>query len=485
MMKPLEDLISYRIFEDQQEIWASMGIHSPVLQGSVPVSRIKSYCVDKLNGLMSHKCTQEILLSKSFLYRRLCQFDQSLFYAKMAATSSGTLEWDCKLNLCVAYFYAGLSIQAELLIKQLVGIGEPENLIALLFWRAKVCGSDFLCEDHELLCCAIRGIPEIVYQLAKSPVASKRTIDMTIAWTKEILECGQLTTRHLALYIHAANRSGFLDKELVSSSVQRLSQERITNDYNLLQLLCTTLGLNETLRLVTKENKVTLTSELLALIFYNHTVKQTSFKADSIVRIIDISNAISRPEALMCLDYVLSDPFVIKDRNTSDGATRFYSLDYASRPSFAHISEIFTRLLDDYYKRDLLPALIDGGIDLSSVREASNDGFIWYDASYSYGGSSIQQHLHAAYPGCMYLATCVWYAQVPNMAPGCGELVLDLGGLKKSIRPSTNQAVFFPPWVFHGTTPTQVNSQLRLTFNFDRGFPTVTADPRTLIRGYK
>jgi hypothetical protein len=95
------------------------------------------------------------------------------------------------------------------------------------------------------------------------------------------------------------------------------------------------------------------------------------------------------------------------------------------------------------------------------------DGFsIWFSASYTYGGSKIDNHLHTASYGRTYIGTIVLYACVPVCHLGEGEIIVHTLDDVLRVRPSTGMTVSFPSWLFHETTPIAA-SDLRVTINID------------------
>lgn len=473
-MKNIAGLVDCTPFEDSLDLWKVLGLHSPVLQGSVPVSRTKDFCLKQLQNLELKPESAEVLLAKAFLYERLCRFDLSLHYAKKAASRASSVDFDCRLFLCKQYYYSGYDIQASLLISSLCNQQLCPVTSSLIYWRSKILGSDFLLQDRPALKLAMADTPEIICSITKSFSATDLT--NILSEYSSILSRCHLTGQHVLLYCNLLSKAEGSDLSRLEYCIDSLPNVRIANDYPLLSSIAKIFGIKKTLELISTNDVIPLTSEVLALIWYFYSEPDSDIEIDRFVRQISLDQKFSSNTVDKLMQASLTDPFSIKDRNTSDGASRFYSLDYADLQPFKELAATFSPLLQDYYEECLLPALKTSNLGLAKIKDALSESTasIWFDASYSYGTSRIEPHFHAAYPGRTYSATGVWYAKVPDLPSGCGDLVINFGSKVKSIRPVSNSVVFFPPWVFHGTTPTNSNSDLRLTFNFDRSHPTAS-----------
>jgi len=471
-MTNISGLIDCAPFNESLDLWKVLGLHSPVLRGSVPVSRTKDFCLKQLQALDLEIESPEVLLAKAFLYERICSFELSLHFAKKAASKASPNDFDCTLFLCKQYYYSGLNIQASLLVSTLCCQQQSPVPSSLIYWRSMIDGGAFLLNDRDALRIAMRDTPEILCSITNSLSASD-IADIFWEYTN-ILSLCKLTNRHVLLYCDLLSRIENPDLSTIETIIDHLPNVRLANDYPLLCSLARIIGVKKTLELISANGIIGITSEVLALIWYFYAEPYSDIEIDRFVRQVSLNNVITDDDVNKFMQATLSDPFCIKDRNTSDGASRFYSLDYAGMGIFSELTPIFSTLLQEYYEGCLLPALKSSGLGLSMIKEALEESVasIWFDASYSYGNSKIEPHFHAAYPGCTYSATGVWYAKVPELHLGCGDLVIDFGGKAKTIRPVGNSVVFFPPWIFHGTTPTRSNSDIRLTFNFDRRHPT-------------
>lgn len=471
-MTNLSGLADLTPFEDSLDLWNVLGIHSPVLQGSVPVSRIKGSCLKQLEALELKPESAEVLLAKAFFYERLCRFELSLHYAKKAASKASADDYDCQLFICKQYYYSGLNIQASLLMNTLFSRQLCSVPSSLIYWRSKINGSAFLLNDRASLRLAMKDTPEILCSVTNSFSASD--LACIISEYISILSQCKLTNQHVLLYCNLLSRVENPDLSILESCIDSLPNIRLANDYPLLCSLANIFGVKKTLKLISVNGVIPLTSEVLALIWYFYAAPRSDIDIDRFVRQISLNHEFTGDAVDRFTQASLTDPFSIKDRNTSDGASRFYSLDYADSEIFGELTPIFSPFLQEYYEQCLLPAFKSSNLGLAMIKDALEESVvsIWFDASYSYGASRIEPHFHAAYPGCTYSATGVWYAKVPMLPLGCGDLVIDFGSKATTIRPVSNNVVFFPPWILHGTTSTRSNSDLRLTFNFDRSHPT-------------
>ena len=164
----IETLIDVEIFEDSLDLWGSLGIHSPVLQGSVPISRIYDSCLSQLKRLDQIPDSAQLFLAKAFLYERLCRYDLSLHYAKQAVNTANDFDIDSKLFLCKSYFYSGSIPQASFLLSE-INIDVSSRLYpAFLFWHAKIVGFESLVNFEGSLDTSTRLIPETVIPLVES-----------------------------------------------------------------------------------------------------------------------------------------------------------------------------------------------------------------------------------------------------------------------------------------------------------------------------
>jgi hypothetical protein len=192
------------------------------------------------------------------------------------------------------------------------------------------------------------------------------------------------------------------------------------------------------------------------------------YTASRVLHLGNLSITQSQREKLVA-DSVTS-PFGIRDFNTSNFGGRTYTLDLAGSDQFQWLEKDIRDAVAarwELLSTDLSPFALPPVDDLS----------IWFDASFTSGGSNIFPHLHTAGLSQTYHFTLVFYAQVPHdMREGEGDLIFtdtDIPDPKYKKSPISNRVrvesgdlYAFPSYYFHSTTPS-FTRQVRLTFNFD------------------
>jgi hypothetical protein len=230
----------------------------------------------------------------------------------------------------------------------------------------------------------------------------------------------------------------------------------LATDEKVLQSIKNRFGLNYLLNLLRDEKgHLPFTAELFRLLVDFDTSPAVLFSNGLG---LDYSAREARNEIL---EAILSHRYSLRDRNTSDYGSRYYTTDlcYEGSP-LAWLGDEFVDLFRRRYLSILNDVLDSAGF---CFEEAESLG-VWFDASFTRGKSKIDPHFHTAGAGRSYLATAVLYLDVPSRQPGCGGLFFE--HQSRIVEPESGDILFFPSWLAHGTTPLDSDS-LRVTLNFD------------------
>jgi hypothetical protein len=218
------------------------------------------------------------------------------------------------------------------------------------------------------------------------------------------------------------------------------------------------------------------TSELLASLslfanYINGPVKYKSLYSEDKIQFIG-NYSISHGNRNQLVHDSLVCDFGVRDFNTSNFGGRTYTLDLSKskNESFRGLEVLIKKACKR--NKNKIDQILD-----SRIRPNSKNLDVWFDASFTSGGSNIYPHLHTAGLTKSYFYTFVYYAQVPDdMKKDQGNLIFtntDIANpnYKKSplntrIKVKTGDLYGFPSYFFHSTTPS-FTRKVRLTFNFD------------------
>lgn len=262
----------------------------------------------------------------------------------------------------------------------------------------------------------------------------------------------------VAIEVGVLGRNGM---EVICGEFGGLIEKSITSNHKFIDQLVKTLGLANTKQIFGEIDVEPACPDVVYSIFSQFPERQDLFNEG----LINHSSGFLDIDRADVMRRVLLSDHLIRDRNTSDNGTRFYSLNLRGHNDFAAIEKRAVSLLQNYVRsnKPLKDFMSRSGCDLGQTD-------LWFDMSVTYGLSKINEHIHTAAVDEIYLATLVWYAHVPeNIEDHEGNICISTGGLLSktlSISPKCNDYVIFPPWFRHGTTPTDT-LEPRVTFNFD------------------
>lgn len=247
-------------------------------------------------------------------------------------------------------------------------------------------------------------------------------------------------------------------------------KDYIVTDVDAMNCLLQIIGIEALIDTLSSDGLIKLTPELVYFLGINHVISSRLLESSLFKTIkgsefeIDLYN-----EAAALSSHVVSYPWGIKDKNTSDYGSRFYSLDLSNVDCFRKLTSLAKGAFANYFS--LLAKMLVEEFPTIEI-PIFEDGDVWYDFSYTYGPSKINKHIHTSGCDYSYLGTMVLYAVVPKLNDSDGILVAEFFDKNVSFTPSAGDLVFFPSWVPHGTSKMD-RDELRITFNFDLKFPTI------------
>jgi hypothetical protein len=246
---------------------------------------------------------------------------------------------------------------------------------------------------------------------------------------------------------------------LLEKFVQRHKGEMALRSSTLNQLALI-FGNKKTLELLAVNDMVPLTSELMDQIFSRYTIFKPFLSSEN-VELNTVLNLKGRDELYAeAIRNIMYEDYILRDANTSSYQSRFYSLNLRIHDSLNQfIKKELGHILDGSFAR-MRGMLSELSIDIP------NDYETWFDASYTYGGSKINNHLHTASYHRSFLYTVVFYLFVPEAPPNEGRIVIHAQDKDISTQPETGTIASFPPWFWHETTPINAGD-LRITINVD------------------
>lgn len=259
-----------------------------------------------------------------------------------------------------------------------------------------------------------------------------------------------------------------LRDEIISACARH--KDYVVTDIDAMNSLRQVIGIKALINAISSDGLIKLTPELVYFLGLNKIISSrllssSLFRTSKASELqIDLYN-----EANFLSSHVISYPWAIRDKNTSDYGSRFYSLDLSNVEVFDKLTRYAKSAFCDYFSI-LTKELCEEFPSLEIP--AFEDGEVWYDFSYTYGSSKINKHIHTSGYDCSYLGTMVLYAVVPKLKDSHGILYADFLDKNISFMPSAGDVVFFPSWVPHGTSKMDLD-ELRITFNFDLKFPII------------
>lgn len=392
--------------------------------------------------------------SKSILYRRIGLFDLSLYYAKRALKKN--INEIKILNLVICHYdNLNLTEAKELLLKL------QSNNPSFYLYRNYIFNSHVNpYRSNEKL---IFLNPLLFFNLNKF---KKINLNIQKIYLRLFNEDNALPF----LILIKSNSLLIIndqDKNKILSLVSKYKKE-ISLDEIAIRKLKEKFKAKIIIKALTQNNKLILTCEIIENLLSELPNFTSLFKKNLIKKYQLNSNLLSKNEMDKIIKLILSEPYLLKDKNTSNYGTRYHSLDLSESKNkyFLKLKKIFNVYLTNYFNKEMKKII---EFDNFKVRYNKSPK-IWFDASLSYGESKINSHLHTNSYNKLNLCTMVLYLKVPSLKKNEGNLMIHFNNNKKiTFIPKNYNILIFPSWFKHETTPVLKN-EIRLTFNADLFF---------------
>jgi hypothetical protein len=450
-------------FRDRSYLWKIYNRFSPSPLGALALSDE----LPLLHYLIQVSEQNLAYLDLAFLYRRLGNFDLAIHYAKKSiGYESCTDNTDAKLELAISLFLAKKNHEAKRVIARLTECKTDRQTSALQYWYHRINHFNHKFSLNDLLELS-ESNPLLVVDYVRCRANEK------INFLRELharLDQRPGLFEQECLIFFLIEEGFFNDIDLIrpdSINLLEMFAEKHKREISLrsltLKQLALTFGNKKTLELLAVNGKVPLTSELMDQIFSRYPIFKPFLSSTNVElhRVLDIKK--EREEDILYSEEICNimyEDYILRDANTSSYQSRFYSLNLRIHESFNQfIKKELGHILDKSFGR-MRGMLLDLNVDIQ------NDYELWFDASYTYGGSKINNHLHTASYDRSFLYTVVFYLCVPQAPPDEGRIVIHAQDKDISTLPETGTVASFPPWFWHETTPINAGD-LRITVNID------------------
>ena len=448
-------------FYDRSYLWRIYGRFSPSPLGSLALSDE----LPLLHYLIQAGEREFAYSDLAFLYRRLGNFELAIHYAKKSINYEAKVDViNSKLELAISFFLSQKNHEAKKVICELILNKDHREISAIQYWyhRINVFNKDF--KFNELLC-HIKTNPLLIVDYLKQ--RSKDKYDFLYQFKTQIDQYDAVFDQECLIFFLIDE--GFFNKttlnprphvsSLLKDFVRKWKCEISLRSSTLDQLVLV-FGKRETLELISTNGAVPLTSELMDRVFSLYPIFNSFLTSPNIdfrqsKNFIDVDGRYAE-----VIKNIMYQDYVLRDANTSSYQSRFYSLNLRMNKGIhAFILQELSETLD-YSFHKMKEKFLEIGVDIGEEYE------LWFDASYTYGGSKINNHLHTASYDRSYLNTAVLYLCVPETGLDEGRIVIHSQGKDVSILPQTGDIASFPPWFWHETTPI-LAGDLRITLNVD------------------
>lgn len=454
-LKDFEFFISQRSY-----LWRIYGKFSPSPLGALALSDELPF----LHSLIENSEKNFAYQNLAFLYRRLGNFELAIHYSKKSINYESSVDIiESKLELAISLFLQKKIYEAKKVIEPLINIGEHRALPSIHYWFHRINEFKFTLANNDLLAYA-KSNPLLLLEYLKN--FPKVKLDFYETLKANFKKDRSLFDQECLIFFLIED--GFFDVEIINEYlVLSALEEFIVKWKNELMLRSVALSKlliifekNKIINMLSVDNSISLTSEMMAIIFSKFTIFSSFINVNNIKIYEDRINNLKTNEYQEAIHNIMCEDYIIKDSNTSNYHARFYSLNLRINGLiYNFVQKEVGQLIYQCFQK-IKFQFLEIGIEIG------DDYDIWFDASWTYGGSKINNHLHTASYKRSFLSTIVLYLCVPEAKLGEGDILIHASDKDILLKPVTGLAINFPPWFYHETTPINAGD-LRVTINID------------------
>jgi hypothetical protein len=447
-------------FRDRTYLWKTYGRYSPSPLGALPLSDE----LPLLHFLIEISEKKSAYQDLAFINRRLGNFDIAIHYAKKSINYEPDINRaESILELAISLFLSKKTYEAKRVISKLnkgeVSTFEP----SVIYWFHRINGFKETLSTN-ILFNLIKSNPLLLVDYLKNRTDQKYEFYCILKdRIEKYLEI--FDQECLMFFLIEDNFFGTtcLESVEVSSALEKFIstwKSELVLKAECLSNLLKVFGKRKVIEMLSEGDVIPLTSEMMDRVFSQFSRFSIFLNSHNIASHEITHNKKNSDDYDEIIKTIMFEDYVLKDANTSNYNSRFYSLNLR-----------INKTMNDFIRKELGSILDrrfqDSKVQFSEVGVNIGESYdIWFDASYTYGGSKINNHLHTASYGRSFLYTVVFYLCVPPANPGEGEIVIHAKDKDISMLPTTGSIVSFPPWFWHETTPINAGD-LRVTINVD------------------